>query len=76
MCIKSIKIYNSTIKFLKYVVMFILLSKVVVGGNLVLNPNQVLSSSELVAWGILKVLLNSISGRDASHPCLISTWPK
>ena len=79
MCIKSIKICNSTVRFLKYVVMFILLSKVVVGGNLVLNPNQVLSSSELAAWGagqILKVLLNSISGRDASHPCLISTWPK
>ena len=35
MYIKSIKIYNLTIRFLKYVVMFILLSKVVVGGNLV-----------------------------------------
>ena len=49
------------------------------GGNLVSNPNQVLSSSELAARGaglILKVLLNPTSGRDASHPCLISTWPK
>ena len=48
-------------------------------GNLVSNPNQVLFSLELVAWGIgliLKVLLNPTSGRDASHPCLISTWPK
>ena len=48
-------------------------------GNLVLNPNQVLFSSELAARGIgliLKVLLNPISGRNVSHPCLISTWPK
>ena len=38
-----------------------------VGGNLVSNPNQVLSSSELVARGaglILKVLLNPASGRN------------
>ena len=50
-----------------------------VGGNLVLNPNHVLSSSELAARGaslILKVLLNPTSGRDASHPYFISTWPK
>ena len=50
-----------------------------VGGNLVSNLNQVLSSSELAARGaslILKVLLNPTSGRDASHPCFISTWPK
>ena len=50
-----------------------------VGGNLVSNPNQVLSSSELTAQGtglILKVLLNPTLGRDASHPYLISTWPK
>ena len=49
------------------------------GGNLVLNLNQVLSSSELAAQGaglILKILLNPTSGRDASHPYLISTWPK
>ena len=39
MCIKSIKICNLTVRFSKYVVMFILLSKVIVGGNLVLNPN-------------------------------------
>ena len=50
----------------------------IVGGNLVSNPNQVLFSSELAARGaglILKVLLN-LMGRDASHLCLISTWPK
>ena len=49
------------------------------GRNLVLNPNQVLSSSELAARDaglILKVLLNPTSGRDASYSCLISTWPK
>ena len=51
----------------------------IVGGNLVSNPNQVLSSSELAARDaglILKVLLNPTLGKDASHPCLISTWPK
>ena len=50
-----------------------------VGGNLVSNPNQVLSSLKLTAQGtglILKVLLNPTPGRDAFHPCLISTWPK
>ena len=50
-----------------------------VGGNLVSNSNQVLFSSELAAQGvglILKVLLNPTLGGDASHPCLISTWPK
>ena len=50
-----------------------------VGGNLVSNPNQVLSSSELAARGtglILKVLLNPTLGRDVSHLYLISTWPK
>ena len=49
------------------------------GGNLVSNPNQVFSSSVFAARGIgliLKVLLNPISGRNVSHPCLISTWPK
>ena len=54
-------------------------TKVFVGGNLVSNPNQVLSSLELAtqdAGLILKVLLNPTLGRDASHPCLISTWPK
>ena len=41
------------------------------GGNLVLNSNQVLFSSELATRGaglILKVLLNPTSGRDDSHP--------
>ena len=50
-----------------------------VGGNLVSNLNQVLSSSELAARGtglILKVLLNPTLGRDVSHSYLISTWPK
>ena len=44
-----------------------------------MNPNQVLFSSELAARDtglILKVLLNPMLKRDASHPCLISTWPK
>ena len=48
-------------------------------GNLVSNPNKVLFSLELVAWGvglILKILLNPTSGRDVFHHCLISTWPK
>ena len=58
---------------------YLSLKIVTVGGNLVSNPNQVLFSLELVAQGvglILKVLLNPTSGRDAFHPCLISTWPK
>ena len=66
--------------FLGFLFFFIeTLHIVLVGGNLVSNPNQVLSSLELAAWGaglILKVLLNPTSGRDASHPCLISTWLK
>ena len=55
------------------------MKKIIVGGNLASNPSQVLSYSELAARGaglIFKVLLNPTSGRDASHPCLISTWPK
>ena len=49
------------------------------GRNLVSNLNQVLSFLELAARGaglILKVLLNPTLGRDASHPCLVNTWPK
>ena len=49
------------------------------GGNLVSNPNQVLSSSELATRGanlILKILLNPTSRRDAPRPCLINNWSK
>ena len=41
-------------------------------------PNQVLFALGIgrEADAILKNLFNPTSGRDASHPCLISTWPK
>ena len=41
-------------------------------------PNQVLFALGMGRGGnaTLTNLFNPISGRDASHPCLISTWPK